>query len=148
MKTILVPVDFSAVAENAANYAAELAVQAKAKIILLNVYSIPVPVADVPVVSIPLDEVEQASLTQLNILQKKLNTKYAKLEIEVIASAGFVVEEIYAMEEKHHTDLIVMGVNGKGKAPGFFGSNASTVIKKAKCMVLIIHPDSKFKKKR
>jgi len=146
MKTILVPVDFSPTAESAANYAAELGADTKAKLILLNVYSVPVPVADVPVVFIPLDEVEAASLTQLNSLKQRLSGKCTSLEIDVITSAGFAVEEIHAITEKQHVDLIIMGVNGEGKAPGIFGSNTSAVIKKAKCMVLTVHADTKFKK--
>lgn len=40
MKTILVPVDFSSVSDNAADYAVELANKMKAKILLFHVYSL------------------------------------------------------------------------------------------------------------
>ncbi|MBK7818144.1 MAG: universal stress protein [Sphingobacteriaceae bacterium] len=48
MKTILVPTDFSRVSNNAIDYAAELAVFSKSKLILFNSYHIPVAVTEVP----------------------------------------------------------------------------------------------------
>jgi nucleotide-binding universal stress UspA family protein len=138
MKTILVPTDFSANAENAATYAAELALLAKAKLILLNVYSVPLPVADVPVTMIPIDELEAQCMADLKNLQNKIALKHPGLESEIITKAGFVVEEILLMAEEYKADLIVMGVLGNGKSTSVFGSNTTALMKKAKCPVLAI----------
>ncbi|HTA84283.1 MAG TPA: universal stress protein [Bacteroidia bacterium] len=138
MKTILVPTDFSANAENAATYAAELALLAKAKLVLLNVYSVPLPVADVPVTMIPIDELEAQCMADLKSLQNKIALKHPGLESEIITKAGFVVEEILLMAEEYKADLIVMGVLGNGKSTSVFGSNTTALMKKAKCPVLAI----------
>jgi nucleotide-binding universal stress UspA family protein len=146
MKTILVPVDFSTTAENAAEFAAEFAKYSKAKLILFHAYSVPVPVADVPVIMIPLDEVEKESVKRLNDFNKKLTQKYPDVKTEMVTRAGFVVEEILLIMEELNPDLVIMGLIGEGRSKGFFGSNTTTVIKKAKCPVITIPSDVKFKK--
>jgi len=146
MNTILVPVDFSPTAENAAEFAAEFAKFSKAKLILFHVYSVPVPVADVPVTTIPLEEVEKESIERLTDFNKKLTQKHPDINTELITHAGFVVEEILMMIEERKPDLVIMGLIGEGKSSGFFGSNTTTVMKKAKCPVLTVPSDVKFKK--
>lgn len=146
MKTILVPVDFSSTAENAAEYAFEFAKYAKAKLLLLHVYSVPVPVADVPVTVIPLEEVERESIKELKAFNKKLTHKYPGIETEIITRAGFVVEEILMMLEERKPDLVIMGLAGDSKSKGIFGSNTTTIIKRAKCPVLTIPSGIRFKK--
>ncbi|MGP8216861.1 MAG: universal stress protein [Bacteroidia bacterium] len=146
MKNILVPVDFSTTAENAAEYAAELAKLAKAKLILFNVYSVPVPVADVPVTNIPLEEVEWDSIEQLKTFNKNLTRKYPGVETEIVTKPGFVVDEIRLMIEERKADLVVMGITGEGRSKGFFGTNTTSVMKKAKCPVMSVPPDTKFVK--
>jgi nucleotide-binding universal stress UspA family protein len=146
MKTILVPVDFSSSSENAAEYAAEFAKYSKAKLILLHVYSVPVPVADVPVTTIPLEEVEEESIKHLSAFNKKLEHKYPGIETEMITSAGFVVEEILLMAEERSPELIIMGLGSDAKSKGIFGSNTTTIIKRAKCPVLTIPSEIRFKK--
>ena len=146
MKTILVPTDFSDVSENAMNYAAELAQFTKAKLILFHIYSVPMPVAEVPVVTIPMEEVEHESMIQLKAIDKTLKANYPGIETEVITRAGFVAEEIYLLQEDRKIDLLVMGVTGAGKAPGILGSNTTSNMKRAKCPVLVVPKGLKFKK--
>ena len=50
MKTIIVPTDFSPIATNAMNFAADMAVNINASLMLLHVYQVPVSMPDVPVV--------------------------------------------------------------------------------------------------
>lgn len=144
MKTILVPVDFSTTAENAAAYAAELAKLSKAKLILLNIYSVPIPVTDVPITNIPLEEVEWDSIKELKIFNKNLTLKYPEVETEIVTRAGFVVDGIHLMIEEYKPDLVIIGMKGLGKSSSFFGSNATLVMKKAKCPVLCIPEGIKF----
>jgi nucleotide-binding universal stress UspA family protein len=138
MKTILAPTDFSANAENSLEYAANIALLAKAKLILFNVYSVPVPVADVPVPMIPIDEVEKKCLTDLKHLQEKLELKYAGLQIEIIASVGFIIEEILSLIEEKKADMVIMGVTGNGKSSSVFGSTTTAVMKRSKCPIFAI----------
>jgi len=146
MKTILVPTDFSKEAENAAKYAMELAsCYKKAKVIFFHVYSIPtMPVADVPLMPGPFDEME----TESNKLLKSFATKFndANIDTELIVSQGFVVDEILFLQKKRRIDLVVMGITGAGKSKNLSGSNTISVMKSSKHPVLIIPVDTQFKK--
>ncbi|HSY75762.1 MAG TPA: universal stress protein, partial [Bacteroidia bacterium] len=147
MKTILVPTDFSEAAENAAMYALELAsAYTKAKVILYHAYSIPVAAADVPLMPSPFDEMELTSKELLKKFEGKLKTTGADIETEILTSPGFVVDEILYLLEKRKIDMIVMGVTGAGKNKNIFGSNATSIINKAKQPVFIIPKEARYKK--
>jgi nucleotide-binding universal stress UspA family protein len=147
MKTILVPTDFSPIANNAVHYAAALANYADAKLVLLHIYSIPVPVADVPVdMTEYMDDEEKESMHRLKKLQTEINNKYSKIKTECIVKPGFVTDEVLVEANAKKADLIVMGGIGAGKAPGILGSNTSTVMKRTKLPVLSIPPGMEFSK--
>jgi nucleotide-binding universal stress UspA family protein len=65
MKTILVATDFSSAAVNAAEYAAKLAIEIEAQILLLHVYPVPVIYGEVPV-SVNADEVKDNAEFDIN----------------------------------------------------------------------------------
>lgn len=146
MKNILVPTDFSEVSENAADYAAELAKMTKAKLIFYYVFTLPVPIADTPIVAVPIDELEKENKKLLNALDKKIKAKHGSIETQLITQPGLVVEEITSFTKEHKIDLVVMGVTGAGKTPGMFGSNATSVMHHAACPVVVIPKGYKFKK--
>ena len=58
MKTIVVPTDFSASAEHASIYAAELAKSINATVLLLHVYQMPITMSDFPVLIISAEELK------------------------------------------------------------------------------------------
>ncbi len=145
MKTILAPTDFSEASENAVNYAAELAKFTNAKLILFHGYTIPVPVSEVPVVTLPFEELEKENTALLQSLDKKLKTNYGNLETELITRPGFVVDEVTAIAEKKKVDIVVMGLSGAGRTASLLGSNTTSVMKKVKQPVLAIPHNTKFK---
>ena len=72
MKTIIVPTDFSPAAENAMKFAADMAVNINASVLLFHVYEIPVSMTDVPVVMVSADELRKNSeskLSEINIVR-------------------------------------------------------------------------------
>jgi nucleotide-binding universal stress UspA family protein len=146
VKNILVPTDFSDVSENAADYAAELAKMTGAKLIFYYVFTVPVPVADMPVVTIPIEDLEKENLKLLHDLDKRIKTKHGKLETQLRTQPGFVVDEVITFTKEHKIDLVVMGVTGEGKTPGIFGSNATSVMHHAASPVVVIPHGYKFKK--
>lgn len=145
MKNILVPTDFSEVSDSAADYAAELAKITNARLIFYYVFTVPVPVADVPVVSIPMEELEKENMKLLHALDKRIKAKHGKIETELRTQPGFVVDEVISFTKEHKIDMVVMGVTGAGKAPGMMGSNATSVMHHAASPVLVIPKGYKFK---
>ena len=72
MKTIIVPTDFSPIATNAMNFAAEMAVNINASLMLLHVYQVPVSMTDVPVVLVSADELKKESEAKLQEIKNAL----------------------------------------------------------------------------
>ena len=148
MKTILIPTDFSKTANNAADYAIEIAKLSKARVILLNVYHIPITASDLPVIIPSLDELENNSMKRLKSCEKELTAKHGKhVVIEKLSKPGFVIDEVKDIVNEKKVDLIVMGITGEGKFPDMIiGSNATGVIKNISCPTLVIPHNAKYKK--
>lgn len=146
MKTILVPTDFSDSANNAINYAAELAKLTKAKLILFHAFHIPAVPSDVPFI-MPLEEFEKDNLNALiKIKNNLLKNQGSELNIECKTKLGFAVDEINEIVKEENIDLIVMGVRGAGYlGEKLIGSVTTTLIRKAKRPVLAINDKVVFK---
>lgn len=139
MKHILVPTDFSPESVNATNYAAALAHAFGADLHLINVVRMPV-MMDNSVLSSVL--VSQREILKIN---KRLIEKEAeRLSADYLITVTCQVEEGYPAKTtievagELETDLIVMGMKGKGKSNSFFGSTTTTVIRKANHPVLVV----------
>jgi len=146
---ILVPTDFSEVSESAADYAAEFALalgKTKTRLIFSHVFTMPVPVSDIPVVTVPLEDMEKEAMKLLRALHKRITTRHGAIETELKTNPGFAVDEISSIIKSHKIDLLIMGVTGAGKAPDMYGSNATSVISRATCPVIIVPKGHKFKK--
>ena len=90
MKTILVPTDFSATADNACKYAIELARQTQAGIILMHTYETPVLYSDMPMLEMHMDfaSLRDAALDKLTKYSKRI-TRYAKdIKVELLLQQG------------------------------------------------------------
>lgn len=144
MEKILVPVDFSKASENALKYAMELAKITKSGLILLHSFSIPVLIDTVPVV-MSLDDLEANSNQMLKELDQKIKKEEPTLTTDLIAKAGFVIDNILDVIQKHNVELVVMGMKGSTNAfDEFIGSNTTDLMKRTKCPVLVIPNDAKF----
>ena len=67
---------------------------------------------------------------------------FKEVEARGIVVVGYAAEEILAMAEKEHADLIIMGTHGrKGIDRILFGSVAEKVVKNSTCPVLTIRPN-------
>lgn len=148
MKTILVPTDFSSIANNAINYAAKLSIYTKSKLFLFHVYHVPMIVSEVPFVLTSEDnQLEEKSNEQIKLVIEGLQKKYEnKLEIESLSVPGFASDEIVDIAKNKNYDLIVMGTKGVGGSRKLLGSNTVDVIKNTHCNVLVIPDNVKFEK--
>jgi len=148
MKTILVPVDFSTISDNAIDYAGELVQLMKSKLILMHVYHVPVATAEVPVIMPAWDEIEKDCMSALEKIKQSIHRKYnSTLEIECICRMGFVIDEIIDQyTDEKNIDLVIMGMEKGGYlSEMIMGSNATELIKRADFPVLIINEQVKFK---
>ncbi len=152
IRKILVPVDFTEHAENAAFYALQIADRLKADIMLLNVYFDPTQSAYAPLetlgYSVNFDkierDVEQEEEAQLIALTEKLKARLKANSIRGVTVyhdfiKGSATEQILAYCTNYHPGLLVMGTRGK-ELEGLrsFGSVTAKIIEKAKIPVLAV----------
>ncbi len=149
MKPIVVATDFSELSYTATRYAIAIALETKAKIILVNVYQVPIPPAEMYVVQDTSATVYEASMARLKEMAEFEKGLYGtgKLEIECDARAGFTVNEILSAAKSHGAGLIVMGTHGaSGLKKIIFGSNTANVIAKSEIPVLAVPHNAKYQR--
>lgn len=146
MKRILIPTDFSEVAENAINYAIELAKATGASLSLFHVYHVPVITTDVPIVMPTMDDLEKDSREALAKVKSKLLAQHPGLNIDCVCECGLVVDELEDYLKKNNVDMIVMGTQGVGYlSEKLLGSVTTSLMQKVNVPVLIIDREVKYK---
>ncbi|SDP96965.1 Nucleotide-binding universal stress protein, UspA family [Mucilaginibacter sp. OK268] len=155
MKTILVPTDFSAPANNAARYALHLAKSMKTGIRLCSAISVPAEAPMAPQIAWPLEDytsiksfvTEQLELS-VEKLERKLDEQAEGLPpayqpaIGYSSEVGSVTEVIRNTMDEQKMSLVVMGMSGAGGLSRFFlGSNSRDLVEKASFPVLLIPGD-------
>lgn len=145
MKNILVPTDFSNAANNAVDYACELAEKTKTNITLFHCFHVPIIASEGPIVTIPFEELENASIATLSKLKIKLTIKHPTLKLNLVSTAGFATDKIIEQIQKDSPDLIVMGITGSGKLDELLGSTTTDIATKSKTTVLIVPIGAHFK---
>ena len=138
LERLLVPVDFSACSLEALEYAAVVAQQAKASLMLLHVLE---------PVSYGLDFTLGHSRTREQVREtwtKRLEELAASLRVRQVPVAsqlrgGLPADSILDAAQTLPCDLIVMGTHGRrGISHVFSGSVAEAVLRKASCPVLTV----------
>ena len=133
MKTVVVPVDFSATSVNAAHYAAKmLAHSYDTHLVLYHMYE-------------KAHDADEAN-RQLANLQDEI-AKDSSLRLESITVHGNdLIAEIARVVHHRHAALVVMGITGRtGLEKVFIGSNTLKLIDENIVPVLVIPPGATFK---
>jgi nucleotide-binding universal stress UspA family protein len=138
-KQILVPTDLSEAAEQALDYACELARPLGAQIHLLNVISIPalgVPELGVALTATMIDDLVVENQKALDRLAQ---TRCTDRLGQVMVQTGDARDVINQVAKDLGIDLIVMGTHGRrGISRALMGSVAETVVRSAPCAVLTV----------
>jgi nucleotide-binding universal stress UspA family protein len=142
---ILCAIDFSDASLGALEYAISLAEETDAELTLFH--SIEVPPELREPIPVPADfnieqchaAAEAACLQRLRALVPPSVRSYCQVKTAV--SEGAAYRQLLRLSAEQPTDLIVMGVHGRGAVELLlFGSNTARVIRAATCPVLIVPP--------
>lgn len=138
MKKILVPVDFSSIAENALLYAIDLCQVDHSSILMLHVLAEG---------SNANSEEEKKKEAELKLKALSVKIEHAgKIEHKYQIVKGDPVKEINHVATKENVGMIVMGTKGESNLESMiFGSNAANVINTANCPVMTIPEGTNFK---
>jgi nucleotide-binding universal stress UspA family protein len=135
VRTILVPVDFSACSLAALEHAVALAAPRRVTIHVLHVVD---PIAS------GLGEVGPIAtgvLTRFQDRLARLTTSAATRDVktEVHVAVGSVEDEIFDMVDRYQVDVIVMGTHGRsGWGHLLLGGTTERVVRRAPCPVLTV----------
>lgn len=145
MKTIVVATDFSPVASNAADYAAEMALIIHANLLLLHVYQVPVVYLEVP---LAMNETALLKDAENHIIQLKerLALKTGnKLKIDTLIEVGVFFQELDAVCEQVKPYAVVIGSQGTTAAERLFlGEHAVYAMKHLMWPLITVSPYTKF----
>ncbi len=146
MKTIIVPTDFSPTATNAMNFAADMAVNINASLMLLHVYQVPVSMSDVPVVLVSTDELKKSAEKNLHELKKAVtHITSGKIRVYTEAVLGDVSDELEEVCEEIEPFAVIMGTRGaSGVERVLFGSTTLTAIRHLKWPVIVVPPGKEY----
>lgn len=149
MKTIVVPTDFSPVAVNALNYAADMATALKASITLLHVYQIPVSYTDsqAPLPVINVSDIEELNQKQLSDIKADLEkVTGGTLTINAELRLGMVEDELQSICEELNPFAVVMGTRGASRVERLFlGSTTLSVLRKLTTPLVVVPPGAIYK---
>jgi nucleotide-binding universal stress UspA family protein len=137
---VLVPIDFSATADQALAYAIALAQQLQARLTLLHVLDItPVTMDEMTsgVVTTYLDDLETDAQHLLQASRERVQR--VGLQAESLLVQGTPTQTIVDTASEQGVDLIIMGTHGRtGLAHVFLGSVAEHVVRQGPCPVLVV----------
>ena len=142
---ILVPTDFSELANFAVNYGVAIAEQFQAELHLLNVVDDHFVLHGEGQLVLPdrnefLRDLKATSTKELAKLPA--SNKLAKNRVLRHVTFGRPFEEIVRFAKEHQIDLIVIGSHGRrGLSHLLLGSVAERVVRVAGCPVLTVRPD-------
>ena len=144
LKTIVVPVDFSAHSETAFQMALELARRFRSELYLLHVHQLPAyvyPDGIFPLTPEIMAEIEQKIAIELGRLAERVRAAEVRCVQKSVLGVTFV--EIVRFARETEADLIVMGTHGRsGLSHALLGSVTEKVLRKAPCPVLAVRPES------
>jgi nucleotide-binding universal stress UspA family protein len=138
-KKILVAVDISEadVTQLALEAAVALAkVEQDAQLRLINVQPL-VPVAFIDYIPPNFDE-EMREATEKDLTALRAKISYPAERVSSIVRFGAVYPEVLAEAEEWGADLVVVGSHRPTMATYLLGSNAKTIVRHAKCSVLVV----------
>lgn len=146
MQKILIPTDFSPVADNALDYAIEIAAPFKSELYLYHVFTIHKVDYnwDFPEDEQPYKRKleKKMELTKLKFLDKITRKG---LSIETIVEEGNISSIFKRKVAKHEINLIIMGSKGaSGLEKVIFGSVAAAALQKTTVPVLVVPPEHPF----
>lgn len=141
MKKILVPIDFSANANNALQYAAGLAKQTSSDLTLAHVLPVQVAgVTEAPIVVTPDAAAEAQYAAKLTDVAKQLEEDYHySFKVNTVCKTGLFLDKLLRLIRDQKIDLVVMGTAGASTyLDKLLGTNTLSLIRSAPCPVLAI----------
>jgi nucleotide-binding universal stress UspA family protein len=143
--TIIAATNFSAIANNAVTYAAELAKSANAKLILFNSFTLTVHSANSQITAEAMQNQLVAASARVETFGKDLADLYS-IEVSCFCSYSFLEEELNSLIDNYKAQLVVMGMAKRSFEQDLIGNSTTSVIKNLNIPVLAVPLKAHFHK--
>jgi len=140
--TILVPLDFSEVAQNALGHALKVADVYKNEVTLLHIMDEGNFIGNLFGGNNNAELVKEAIDMKLDKMITEANKQYPSIKINKLIESGKIYKVITNIANDGNYDSIIMGTNGASGLQQITGSNASRVINYAKVPVVVVKEKS------
>jgi len=146
MKTIIVPTDFSAISNNAIDYAVDLAKATGSSILVFHAYQVPVSMTDVPIVLLSVEDLQKNNESKMDDLKRSLQQRAGEsIKIYAETKLGDTVDELEDVCAKVKPFAVVMGTKGAtGMERVLFGSTTLTTIRHLSWPVIVVPPGKQY----
>jgi nucleotide-binding universal stress UspA family protein len=146
MEKLIVATDFSTASQNAARYAADMAVQINAEIILFHVIDISILISGISVAADFYTGMEKDGEEELSILKEELITRTKnKIPVSVNNVSGIVISELTGFCNKVSPLAVIMGAQGKSEIDRLLlGSNTGEAIQRLNYPIFVIPSDAVY----
>ena len=146
MKLILCPTDFSKSADNALDFAVNMAIKMPASLMLVHGLHVPLVDAYAPASTLAtmMEESETSATKRIDNLCEEISVKHS-IKVTSAIAFGLVTDLIAKIEGKEQVDLIVLGTHGATNAfDVLLGTTATQIVAKAHSPTLVVPVDAKF----
>lgn len=127
MKKIIIATDYSAEANNAANYAAALAAEKGYQLVLFNLHNISIHALNARISGTAMDNMLQIYQENLNNAATALGTAY-KVQVVPHFATGNFYEELVRCIDEHKADMLIMGMAQKTIEQDLLGNTTTSTI--------------------
>lgn len=146
MKTIIVPVDFSANSANAAEFGGNLAAFYGAELWLYHTYELPVAIGEFAYPVFDVTEMQQAAEHEFDIFKENIKNRLrSPVKINTRTELNSLQDGLATICDQLNPDLVVMGLSGKNALTRLVvGSNTIKTIYQLKYPVLVVPSKAQF----
>lgn len=146
MKIIIVPVDFSTTASNAAEFAGNLAAFYGARILLYHAYQIPIALSEFAYPVVDIAEMQKAAEHELDLLKENTQNKLkGTVNFETKAEMNVLQLGLTNLCNELKPDMVVMGLSGKKALTRLIvGSNTIKTVYDLAYPILVVPPKAEF----
>lgn len=146
MSYIIAATDFSAVADNAVYYAAALADALRLDLVIMNAFSMPLMIGDVPTPAALINDAEADAKTKIKEFEKALTAMYPGLAISSLVVYGNAIESLehYAVAHRR-PQFAVMGNSNTAEDSAWLFSTLKTAANDLSFPVIAVPPGVSYK---
>lgn len=143
LEIVVAATDLSESSERAVAWAAHLAAEQKATLVLAHAFVPPTPPPSIPeYMPLPTEMyAEERNRAIAKLAEQAAALRKGGLPVDTWFDTGPAVDVVIAAIRQRKADLLVVGTHSyTGWRRIFLGSNAARLIRKAPCPVLTVHP--------